>query len=198
MKITFLRHIVLFGLLISASSMASATGLVWGQGNWGETDWGAVSQSVPPPSGDVPVSTKIRTVTGATTNAGFSAGAYSDNGTPAYSNSFAPGDFITMIGEVHPDPKDIGKSGDIVVVILSVVGGKQSFSFLNTDGVFESWDLKVNSLGSAVEVDALEDMHAITIFEGTLQAGAHQVALGYIPQGGVLTYTAKAIKITVK
>lgn len=37
---------------------------------------------LPPPEGPVPVSQKIRSISGGETDAGISAGAYADNGSP--------------------------------------------------------------------------------------------------------------------
>jgi hypothetical protein len=150
-----------------------------------------------PPEGPVPEATKVRSITGAATDAGFSAGAYSDSGEPTYSNSFVADDFITIVGEIFPDSSDVGTNGELVVVLLSFIDGNQQWSFLNTDGNFESWDLKLSNLGSARIAEPLESMHAITIFEGNLQAGAHRMAVGYQADGGPLIYTPKAINIVV-
>lgn len=193
---TLLKNLALMGLLVTFSSTASA--LVWGGGNWGD-NWGAdeVREPVTPPDGPVPTSPKIRSLSGGTTDAGISAGAYADNGAPAYGSSFSPDDFITIIAEISPDPDDVGTNGELIIVLLSIVGGQQQWSFLNTDGNFESWDLGLGSLGSAEIVEPLEAQHSITIFEGELQAGKHRMAVGYMADGGPLIYTAKAINITL-
>lgn len=191
------KNLILLVVLALYSSIAAA--LVWGEGNWGEANWGVdeVRESVPPPAGPVPVATKVRSITGATTNAGFSAGAYADSGEPVYGSSFVADDFITIIGEVTPDPDDVGTNGEIVVVLLSVIGGKLQWSFLNTDGNFENWDLDLKNLGAAEILEPLDTLHAITIFEGNLQVGAHRLAFGYMAEGGPLIYTPKAINIVV-
>jgi len=191
--------VLLAGCCSLGSTLASAAGMVWGESNWGETNWGVeqVRESVPPPEGPVPTSTKVRDISGAETDAGFSAGAYADNGTPVYGNAFSAGDYITMIGEVYPDSGDVGKNGDIIVVMLSIINNSTVCSYQNEDGNFVSWNLKVPSLGTAKRLEPLEDMNAITIFEGTLQAGAHRLALGYMADGGSLIFTSKAINIMV-
>ena len=181
-------------MLLSFSTTASA--FVWGEGNWGD-DWGEAREPVPPPEGPVPVSDRIQSVTGGETDAGISAGAYADTGSPTYSDAFTSGDYITIIAEISPDSSDVGKPGELIVVLLSIIGGELQWSFLNTDGNFESWNLSLGSLGPAEIVDPLEETHAITIFEGTLQAGRHRMAVGYMAEGGTLIYTARAINITV-
>jgi len=46
-------------------------------------------------------------------------------------------------------------------------------------------------------VQPLDTLHSVTIFEGTLHAGAHRVAVGYMASGRPMIYTAKAISIVV-
>jgi len=199
-----LKSLSLMVLLMTFSSSASA--LIWGEGNWGD-NWGEESSEtkdpfrepqVAPPADPVPISQKVRPSAGGETDAAISAGAYADNGSPTFDNSFTPSDFITIIAEISPDPVDVGKDGDLIVVLLSIISGQQQWSFLNEDGNFESWDLKIPTLGAAKSVSPLEESHSITIFEGELQAGRHRMAVGYWANGGDLIYTAKAINITVE
>lgn len=191
----FLKNISLLVLLTTFSASASA--LVWGESNWGESNWGSqqVHESVPPPEGPVPPASRVRGVS--STDAGFAAGAYSASGEPAYGNSFVADDFITIIAQINPDTSDVGTDGQLIVVLLSLIDGKQQWSFLNSDGNFESWDLKLGSLGAAEIVEPLLASHSIIIFEGNLQAGAHRMAVGYMANGGALIYTPKAINIVI-
>lgn len=193
---TFLKTITLGLALLGFSTSASA--LVWGEGNWGE-NWGAeqARDPVPPPEGPVPVAPKIRSISGGETDAAISAGAYADNGAPTYASDFTTGDYITIIAEITPDSADVGSNGELVVVLLSVISGQVQWSFLNVDGNFETWDLKIGTLGAAEVVEPLEASHSITIFEGELQAGKHRMAVGYVTSVGKLIYTAKAINIDV-
>lgn len=185
--------------VLLASFSTSATAMVWGQSNWGEANWGIdeVRESVPPPEGSIPMATKVRSVSGTSTDASISAGAYAANGAPAYSNSFTTGDYISIIAEVRPDSSDVGTNGELIVVVLSLISGGQQWSYLNTDGNFEAWDRKLSSLGPAQIKEPLEETNAITIFEGELQAGRHLMAVGYQSVSGRLIYTAKAISIIV-
>ncbi len=198
MKI-FKQCISIFIPTLIFSYSASTLGLTWGESNWGEADWGVdkISGPGPKPEAPIPSASKVRSITGSETNAAFSGGAYAANGSPTYSNSFLKGDLITLVGEVYPDSSDVGKSGEIVVVMLSVIAGKQVWSFLNNDGNFESWNLKLQNLGSAVVLETLDNFHAVNIFEGNLQPGLHRLAIGYMTSSGPLIYTAKAIKLNV-
>ena len=195
MKI-FYKHLLLILVTLGASSQASA--LVWGEGNWGD-NWGVdeVREPVPPPEGPVPVAPKIKSVTGGSTDAGISAGAYADNGEPTYNDSFTSGDYITMIAEIEPDTSDVGSNGELFVILLSITADGTQWSFLNTDGNYEAWDLSLATLGAAQIKEPLEETNSITIFEGELQPGRHRGAVGYKADGGPLIYTAKAINITV-
>lgn len=199
-----LKPFSLLVLMMSFSSVANA--FVWGEGNWGD-NWGEVAAEskdpardplVTPPAGDVPLSQKVRPASGGETDATMSAGAYADNGSPVFTDSFSASDFVTVIAEINPDPADVGTDGQLIVVLLSIIGSQASWSYLNEDGNFEAWDLKLPNLGAAQIVTPLESSHSITIFEGTLQAGKHRMAVGYWANGGDLIYTAKAINITVQ
>ena len=194
----FLLKLITLSCLLTIFSPA-AMAMVWGQGKWGTGKWGneVVQGTVTPPDGPIPESPKVRTLTGASTSTIISAGAYKDVASPVYGSTFTAGDIITIIAEVKPEAADVGKNGSLFVVLLSIIGGQQQWSFLNSDGNFESWNLKLGTLGAAATKTPLEATNAITIFEGSLQAGKHRMAIGYQASGGQLIYTAKAININV-
>jgi hypothetical protein len=160
------------------------------------TPGSGVTGPVPPPDDPIPGAVKVNTLGGHARNAGFALGAYSDNGAPTFANSFVTGDFVTIIGEVNPDPVDVGTDGELFVAMLSVVGGKATFTFLNSDGNFEPWDTTLQGLGSAASVNPLEDSHQITVFEGNLQAGVHKITFAYMAEGGPLVFM-KPITVSV-
>jgi hypothetical protein len=170
--------------------------MVWGEGEWGD-DWGAVVQvSGPPPEGPIPEAIKVNTIGGSARAADFGLGAYSNNGSPAYGNDFTAGDFVTIIGEVTPDPVDIGANGELYAAFASVIGGKVAFSFLNEDGNFETWDTTLGGLGPALIATPLEASHQVTIFEGNLQAGIYKFTFAYMADGGPLVFM-KPVAIVV-
>ena len=195
---TGIRYLSLLALLAGMSSQALAVGLVWGEGNWGETVWGLqANESVTPPEGPIPGAVKITTVGGASRNASFGLGAYSDNGTPTYANDFIAGDFVTITGEVTPDPVDVGTNGEIYAAFLSVVNGKASFSYLDEDGIVVPWDTSLAGLGPVAIVTPLEAIHQFNIFEGNLQAGTHKFTFAYKADEGPLVYMKPiTIKVT--
>jgi len=153
------------------------------------------------PDGPVPVSPKIRSLTGGSTDAGISAGAYATSSTPAYSNSFTTSDDISILAEIRPDTADIGSNGRLVVVRLSVTSAGVQWYLLEENGNFVDWDINDNAAlltTSAATREPLEDSNTLTIFEGQLPAGRHRMAVGYQANNGPLIYTAKAINILVQ
>jgi hypothetical protein len=155
------------------------------------------NDSVPPPQDPIPEAARVTTLGGQTRDANFGMGAYSDKGTPTFGNNFISGDFVTIIGEVTPDPIDVGINGELFVAFLSVIGGKATFSYINEDGNFASWDTSLGGLGPVEITTPLEANHQITIFEGNLQAGTHKFTLAYKAEGGPLVYMKPiTIKVT--
>lgn len=150
-------------------------------------DGNPLTQSVPLPADPVPEAVKVNTV-GGSRNADFGLGAYSDNGTPAYGNSFSASEFITIYGEVTPDPVDVGKDGELFAAVLSVVGGKATFSSINMDGNFVVWDLTIGGLEPIQQAMPLQSSHQLKLFEGNLQAGVHKVTFAYMAEEGPIVY----------
>lgn len=149
------------------------------------------------PGGPIPVSEKIRSLTGGSTDAGIAAGAFANDGSPAYSNSFTTADDITILAEIRPDTADVDVNGILLVIWLSITGNGIEWFYLDQDGEFIPWDLDFTTLQPADVRQPLAATNAITIFEGNLAAGRHRMAIGYQATGGPLIYTAKAINITV-
>jgi hypothetical protein len=131
-------------------------------------------------------------------NASFAGGASKDGGA-TYATSFAAGtDTVTIVATVNIDPVDVGKAGEVVVVVLSVQGGVTSWSYMNADSTFSVWDGKIASLGAAIDAAAFGTVHNVTVHNGTLAAGTYRVAVGYYIDGGAIKYTTKATNITVQ
>lgn len=184
-------------LLLSASVQAQAIGLVWGEGNWGDAEWSSkLTEPVAPPAGPIPAAVKITTIGGQERSANFALGAYANTGSPTYANAFTAGDFVTLLGEVTPDPTDVGSDGELYAAFLSVVGGKATFSYVDEDGNIASWNTTIAGLGPVAIATPLEESHQFKIFEGTLQAGVHKFTFAYRAENGPLVYM-KPITITV-
>jgi hypothetical protein len=138
-----------------------------------------------------------KSIDGSTTSATFTGGASKDGGA-SYETTFSTTDDVTLVGTINVDPADQGTDGEIHVVILSVIDGVQTFSYLNEAGSAEDWDLTVAGLGANVVATPLGASYTVTIYSGNLAAGTFRVALAYSTTGGKLVYTGKALQITVE
>ena len=144
------------------------------------------------------VASKVRSVTGASTDASILVGAFSADGSLANAGSLTSGDYVNLIATIKPDSNDAGSNGELFVILLSVTNdGAANWTFLNTKGNFEDWDLNLLNLGAVKAISSLKASNSVSIFEGTLEPGRHRIAVGYMADGGPLIYTAKAFNITV-
>lgn len=139
---------------------------------------------------------KVRTASGSNTNASFTSGA-SVEGEDVPRTSFDTSEEVTIVGTINIDPSDQGSAGEVHVVLLSVNTAGVDFSFMNSEGNFENWDLTIPGLGAYVTTDSLKASYTVIISQGTLLAGTYRVALAY-SKGAELIYAPKAIVITVQ
>ena len=178
-------NVIISGVAAGASNITVTDAL-------GATDVIAVTVTA---SAAQTTATKLSANVGAAT---FAGGASKDGGA-TYATSFvATTDTVTIVATVNIDPADVGKAGEVVVVVLSVQGGVTSWTYMNADSTFSVWDGVVASLGAAIDATALLSTHNVTVHNGTLAAGTYRVAVGYNIDGGALKYTTKAINITVQ
>jgi hypothetical protein len=132
--------------------------------------------------------------------ASISIGA-SSNGGETSSTSFTADDDVTLTSKVYPESDDLGKEGELYVVMRSVIDGKKVFTALNEDGNWETWNASLKSLPAAAYVDSLEEEEEILIYSGTITAGDRLFYVGYSPfteEGKpVITTSQSPFKITV-
>jgi hypothetical protein len=132
--------------------------------------------------------------------ASISIGA-SSNGGETSSTSFTADDDVTLTSKVYPESDDLGKEGELYVVMRSVIDGKKVFTALNEDGNWETWNASLKSLPAAAYVDSLEEEEEILIYSGTITAGDRIFYVGYslfTAEGKpVITTTQSPFKITV-
>jgi len=129
-------------------------------------------------------------------DASFSSGASADGG-DSYAETFTTGDDVTLVGTVNVDPVHQGLDGAIHVAVLSVVDGTTSLVYLDEDSVFVEWDITAGLPGAHIVAEPLAASYSVTIFDGTLAAGSHRVALAYTTENGDLIYAPKALIIEV-
>ena len=103
---------------------------------------------------------------------------------------------ITIAGSLIPDSADIGKAGEIFVVLISDIAP----TYLDTDGNFQLWgSLSLKRLEPAFEIAALGASEKFPVFSGKVQSGLYRVFLGYqLVEGGPLHFNAKAFRVNVK
>lgn len=130
-----------------------------------------------------------------TSAATFSAGASSDGGA-TFGTTFTTADDVTIAAVINVDPADQGTAGALHAAVKGDNADGVTFTFLNEDGDFETWDLAVLP-GAFQESTSLGSTYTATIFSGQLLAGTYRIALAYTTDGGKLVYTGKAIVITI-
>ncbi len=136
----------------------------------------------------------ITTSDQSSTSAQFFAGAILDNGTTT-ATDFLNNDNITIAGSLVPNTADVGKAGEIYVVLISNVAP----TYLDTDGNFQLWNsLSLKRLEPAFEITTLGAIEKFPVFSGKVQSGLYRVFLGYkLLEGGPLHFNAKAFRVNV-
>ena len=132
------------------------------------------------------------------TTASFKLGASSDLGKTTQT-SFAGGDTVVIAGAVMPQAADIGKSGDIFIVLRTTTATAEGWSFRNSSGTFIPWNTMVATLQPAYSVSSLAADKAFEIYNGRLIPAQHCIYIGYRVAGTtVLHFTGAAHNLTVK
>ena len=115
---------------------------------------------------------------GTETGSSISIGASSDGGETS-STTFTIDDEVTLTAKIYPDSDDVGKEGELYVVMRSTIDGKSVFSALNQNGNWEIWNLSLKSLPAAQYVEYLESVEEVLIYSGALTAGDRAFYVGY-------------------
>lgn len=135
----------------------------------------------------------ITTTDGSSSSAGFGAGASSNEGSTA-DTVFTDGDSIIIAGSVTPQAADVGEAGEILVVFLA----NEIPTFLDVNGLYQSWFGSIKTLEPAYEISSLSSVENFEVFSGDVQSGTYKVWLGYrLAAGGPLHFNLQAFKITV-
>ena len=140
-------------------------------------------------------------ITGTSTGSGppvLRIGASQNSGT-SLATDFSAGSSVVIAGSVAPPTVDVGKAGDIYMVIRTTTDTGETWSYRNLDGVYVPWaDGKISSLEPAFEVGTLQSEQSFEIFSGSLTAALHRIYIGYMLQGsGVLYYNGIAHRLNV-
>ncbi len=124
----------------------------------------------------------------------FSAGASADGGA-TQATEFTTADTVEIVATVEVGTDIQGEAGAIHVALMTKSGSDTSFSFLNEDGNYETWDIS-GLPGVHIDAEALAASYNISLYSGELAAGTYRFALAY-SSGGNVYYTGKAITLTV-
>jgi hypothetical protein len=124
----------------------------------------------------------------------FSAGASADGGA-TQATEFTTADTVEIVATVEVGTDIQGEAGAIHVALMTKNGSDTSFSFLNEDGNYETWDIS-GLPGVHIDAEALAASYNISLYSGELAAGTYRFALAY-SSGGNVYYTGKAITLTV-
>jgi hypothetical protein len=195
---TLVKLVITVPVTSAASLVATSTVKPAGSSS-GSTGGGTASATV---AGTITSKSEpAQLITGTGTGSGapvLKIGASSNDGN-ALSTSFTAGNTVVIAGSVAPPAVDIGKAGEIFMVIRTVTASGESWSYRNLDGVYVPWsDTKISSLEPAYEVSSLQADQSFTIFSGNLVAAEQRIYIGYMLQGsGVLYYNGIAHRLTV-
>ena len=132
---------------------------------------------------------------GSTSTAKFGAGASSDAGAST-SMAFTGGDDIVIAGSVTPQQLDVGRAGEIYVVLLT----NDSLTYIDLDGSHINWEGSLKNIQPAFERDNLETNENFELFSGIVQSGLYRIFLGYRVtegEGGPIHFNARAFRINV-
>jgi len=128
------------------------------------------------------------------TGTAFAAGASKDGGA-TQATEFTTADTVEIVATVTVGTDFVGKAGGIHVALATIDGSDKTFSFLNEDSNYETWDIS-GLPGVHIDAEALAASYNISLYSGKLAAGTYRFALAY-SSGGNVYFTGKAIQLTV-
>lgn len=128
------------------------------------------------------------------TGTAFAAGASKDGGA-TQATEFTTADTVEIVATVTVGTDFVGKAGGIHVALATIDGSDKTFSFLNEDSNYETWDIS-GLPGVHIDAEALAATYNISLYSGKLAAGTYRFALAY-SSGGNVYFTGKAIQLTV-
>lgn len=130
--------------------------------------------------------------------ASFTYGA-SANGGATTSTNFRTSDNVIIAGGVRPLAADVGKAGDIFIVVRTILNGVETWTYRDASGEFVPWpSVMVSQLQPAYSVASLQPSEAFEILAGNLMAAEHRVYIGYRPSGSnTLLYTGEALRLFI-
>jgi hypothetical protein len=135
---------------------------------------------------------------GNTSSAEFFGGSSADGGT-TFGNSFLQSENLTIGGGTAPQSADVGKAGEIFIVMRDKQANSDTFYYRDETGNFIRWNTNFNSLGAAYEISSLGSMETFSIYNGTILDGSYRFFLGYsLADGsGPLHFNGQAMQVNI-
>ena len=106
----------------------------------------------------------------------------SDDGGVTTAREFIYSKVVSIEGLIEVDSDDVGKAGDIFVVMRKGSAGSKRFYALNESGVWESWGGSLKNLPIAKNVSSLSENEKIEVYSGKIELGQVAIYVGYATQ----------------
>jgi len=106
----------------------------------------------------------------------------SDDGGVTTAREFIYSKVVSIEGLIEVASDDVGKAGDIFVVMRKGSAGSKRFYALNESGVWESWGGSLKNLPIAKSVSSLSESERVEVFSGKIELGQVAIYLGYATQ----------------
>jgi hypothetical protein len=103
----------------------------------------------------------------------------SDDGGVTTAREFIYSKVVSIEGLIEVDSDDVGKAGDIFVVMRKGSAGSKRFYALNESGVWESWGGSLKNLPIAKNVSSLSENEKIEVYSGKIELGQVIFYVGY-------------------
>ena len=118
---------------------------------------------------------------GSKSSASIFIGASSDNGATT-SDNFLYSENVLIEAVIEFDTDDVGKSGDIFVVMRKGSGKSKVFYALNDSNSWEVWGGSLKTLPAAKSIEKISERERLEIFTGKLDLGQSTIYVGYSTQ----------------
>jgi len=107
---------------------------------------------------------------------------------------------IEVLGEITVDPRHVGKTADLfVVIMLTPLANTPSLLMLDSQGSPHSWELDLSELKAFQTQVILKSTQRLRIihYKGALPPGSYQFFFGYRLQNGTLIFNQQPITLII-
>jgi len=118
---------------------------------------------------------------GNASSASIYIGASDDEGVTT-TREFIYSKVVTIEGLIEVDSDDIGKTGNIFVVMRKGSAGSKRFYALNESGAWEAWGGSLKNLPIAKNINSLSESERVKVYTGEIELGQVAIYVGYATQ----------------